>query len=213
MGNADIIRAAREGLGLSQKQVAARVGMTQQSYEAIEAGRTQRSKFLARIANVLSIDPATLDDHLKEEPAADPILKAEILGPRDFPVHASAEGGPGEIVRSAEPVDWIPRPAPVQHVKEAYGLIVTGESMSPEFEPGDVAIVNPRFPVIGNTTCIFYAELNGEARATIKRLRREATDKWLVKQWNPPDGMKQDFTLSRKEWGVCHRVLGKYYRQ
>lgn len=214
MDAAETIRIARERQDLSQKQVADRVGMTQQSYEAIEAGRTQRSKFLPRIAKVLGLDLAELDPALKEPETAAVIPAAELISStRDFRVYASAEGGPGEIIRSAEPVDWVPRPAIVQHASLAYGLIITGDSMVPEFEPGDTAIVNPQFPTHGGTTCIFYTEREGEARATIKRLTRTSSDKWFLRQWNPPHGMKHDFTLSRKEWAVCHRVLGKYYRQ
>jgi len=49
-------------------------------------------------------------------------------------------------------------------------------------------------------------------RATIKRLRRKTGDTWYLRQWNPPEGMKADFTLSRKEWPICHHVVGKYSR-
>lgn len=188
--------------------------MTQQSYEAIESGRTQRSKFLPRIATVLEVDLQDLDPGFQApSPKPDIIPGAELLGVRDFPVYASAEGGPGEIIRSIQPVDWVPRPSIVQHVKEAYGLIATGESMLHEIEPGDTLIVNPAFPIIGGSTCVFYTEQHGEARAMVKRLIRASADKWHLRQWNPPKGMQADFTVSRKEWGVCHRVLGKYYRQ
>jgi transcriptional regulator with XRE-family HTH domain len=216
MDAADKIREARERLRLSQKQVADRVGMTQQSYEAIEAGRTARSKFLPRIAQVLGLPLSELDPGLAVDTMRLPDFtpaRQFVSAERDFPVYTAAEGGPGEIIRSADPVDWVPRPEPVARVKDAYGLNIVGESMVPEFEPGDVALVNPALPLIGNTTCIFYAELHGEARATIKRLRRASAENWLVRQWNPPDGQKQDFALSRREWGICHRVLGKYYRQ
>lgn len=210
------LREARDRLRLSQKQVADRVGMTQQSYEAIEAGRTKRSKFLPRLAQLLGIPLSELDPGVTPEPGrpigdvgARPSLPIE----RDFPVYTAAEGGPGEIIRSPDPVDWMPRPEPVTKVRDAYGLHIVGESMVPEFEPGDVALVNPALPIIGNTTCIFYTEVDGEARATIKRLRRATPESWLVRQWNPPEGQKQDFTLNRKQWAICHRVLGKYYRQ
>lgn len=132
---------------------------------------------------------------------------------RDFPIYASVEGGAGEIIRSTDPVDWHPRPAQVAHVKNAYGLFVVGESMAPEFDPGDIALVNPILPAIAGKPCIFYSEKDGEARATIKRYQRATADKWHVFQHNPPRGGTHEFTLSRKEWSICHRVLGKYYPQ
>ncbi len=85
--------------------------------------------------------------------------------------------------------------------------------MFPEFKAGETAIVDPNLPILSGESCIFYAERDGEARATIKHLRRAGADVWHVKQWNPPDGAKADFTLSRKEWAKAHRVLGKYSRR
>jgi phage repressor protein C with HTH and peptisase S24 domain len=209
---ADKLRAAREEMSLSQKQVANRVGMTQQSYEAIEAGRTQRSKFLPRIAQVLGLDLRDLDTQL-EALAAPEIPKApELTGfGGDFPVYSSAEGGPGEIIRSVDAVEWVPRPAPVQHVREAYGMLISGTSMFPEFKAGDTALVNPRAPLVLDEAYVFYTEIAGEARATIKHLDRVTEKDWYVRQWNPP-GTPQ-FKLSRKEWPICHRVLGKYSRR
>jgi phage repressor protein C with HTH and peptisase S24 domain len=72
--------------------------------------------------------------------------------------------------------------------------------------------VNPHLPAVPDTTCIFYQTDGGEARATIKRLRRKTGDSWFLRQWNPPERMKADFTLSRKDLPICHRVVGKYSR-
>lgn len=210
----DALIKAREAKGLSQPGLARAVGCSQQLIGALETGTTLTTKFLPRIALVLAVNPGDLDPDWGTAPTTGPIPERSLMTPeRDFPIHASAEGGPGEIIRSSDPVDWVPRPAPVANVRNAYGLHIVGESMVPEFEPGDIALINPALPIIGNTTCIFYAEREGEARATIKRLRRATAESWHVRQWNPPAGTKEDFLLSRREWGLCHRVLGKYSRQ
>jgi hypothetical protein len=47
-------------------------------------------------------------------------------------------------------------------------------------------------------------------RATIKHLIRWTESVWHLRQWNPARGENQDFTLSRREWPKCHRVVGKY---
>lgn len=206
------IRIKREALGLTQTQLAEAVGTNQQTVEKIENGVTKRSSYLPAIATRLGIPLGDLDPAYKAatEGAGSIVLPtSSLMSPeRDFRVYASAEGGPGEIIRSSDPVDFVPRPAPVQHVKEAYGLIVTGDSMEPEFRPGDTIIVNPRLPLIGGESYVFYSEFDGEARATVKNMRRATSDKWLVRQWNPA----KDFSLNRKEWRICHRVLGKYSR-
>lgn len=210
-----IIRAAREAKGLSQTDLGRMVGIKQQSIDSVEKGNVQRPRFLPEIAAELGIEPSRVGLPKDTGPTEPGFLPAsKIISPtRDFPIYASVEGGPGEIIRSVDPVDWYPRPAPVAHVRDAYGLYVVGESMAPEFEPADIALVNPTLPPLPGKPCIFYAEIHGEARATIKRFQRVSASHWFVYQHNPPPGRPKEFTLSRKEWRVCHRVLGKYYPQ
>lgn len=206
------IRAAREAKGLSQAALARAVGIKQQSLDSIEKGKTARSRHLPFLAIELGLLPE--DIGLPKQQTDGWLPPEQVLAQgRDFPIYASAEGGPGEIIRSTDPVDWYPRPSPVAHVREAYGLYVVGDSMSPEFEAGDIALVNPALPPLAGKPCIFYTELHGEARATIKRFLRASPTLWHVYQHNPPRNMGNEFTLPRKEWGICHRVLGKYYPQ
>lgn len=209
----DIIKEAREKRRLSQKELGDLVGISQPAIKKIEAGETAHSKFLPRIAQILSLDLSSLDASLvgSENPVSRLPPVASLYGPRDFPIYAAAEGGPeGEIIRSAEPVDWSPRPIEVQSVRDAYGMMVVGTSMIPEFEPGHVAVVNPHLPPVTGRSCIFYTEDKaGQARATIKRFRRQTMDQWFVTQHNPPEGQKQDFTLSRNLWRIAHRIVGR----
>lgn len=211
--------AARNAKGLSTSDLARLVGCSQQLISAIENGTTRSTKFLPRIALALDVSPGQIDSDWGDvaAPAKSAIVPVE--NPmardvaRDFPVYSAAMGGPGEIIRSTEPVDWIPRPAPVQHVKQAYGQIVVGTSMFPEYDEGDTALVNPKLPPLPGTTCIFYHEASdGEARATIKRLVRIGVDVWHVRQWNPPEGESAEFQLDRREWAIVHRVFGKHTR-
>ena len=212
----EIIRRRREALGLSQAQLGNRVGISQPAIKKIEAGDSRHSKFLPKIAQVLAIPLAELDLTLQgdgPQAPSDLMPAPRILGERNFPVHASAEGGPGQIIVSHEPVDFMARPAPLIHVRDSYGLLITGTSMEPEYRQGDTALVNPHLPVIQGEVYIFYAEKAGEARATIKFLRRASADKWYLSQHNPPDGSAKDFTLPRREWQWAHRVIGKYSRR
>jgi phage repressor protein C with HTH and peptisase S24 domain len=210
------IRLEREAKGWSQAQLANRVGISQPAIKKIESGEIRQSKFLPKIAQVLEIPLGDLDPSLTGVVmplAAEAIPAKRILGDRDFPVYASAEGGPGQIIVNNEAVDFMARPAPLIHVRDSYGLLITGTSMEPEYRQGDTALVSPHLPVIADEVYIFYAEKAGEARATIKYLRRAAPDKWLLSQHNPPDGMAKDFVLSRREWQWAHRVIGKYSRR
>jgi hypothetical protein len=49
--------------------------------------------------------------------------------------------------------------------------------------------------------------------ATIKRYVRATSQNWVVYRHNPPRGAQHEFTLSRREWSMCHRVPGTYYPQ
>lgn len=219
METGEKIRMSREARGWSQADLARRVSISQPAINKIEAGETRLSRFLPRIAQELGLDIAELIEGLtsSDRPTTEPVFAegAARFGPsaRDFAIHASAEGGPGQIIVSSDAVDFEARPAPLAHVRDAYGLLITGTSMEPEYRPGDTALINPNLPVIGGEVYVFYAEKAGEARATIKHLRRAATEKWLVSQWNPPAGQDRDFALSRKEWQWAHRVIGKYSRR
>lgn len=211
------IKRAREARDWSQDDLAKRIGISQPAIKKIEAGDTRHSKFLTRIAQELGLDIADLDPGLTRTPLGAngvPIAGGDLVATgRDFPIHAAAEGGAGQIVVSSDPVDFMPRPAPLAHTRDAYGLLIVGHSMEPEYRQGDTALINPHLPVIGGEVYIFYAEKEGEARATIKHLRRATEDKWLLTQHNPPDGGSADFMLSRKEWQWAHRVIGKYSRR
>jgi phage repressor protein C with HTH and peptisase S24 domain len=207
-----IVRYAREQKKLSQEQVAEVVGGGQSTIGRIENGDFKRPPAtLSAIAQLLGIDPAEFKLDLPL-PAPGSLVRSP-LGADELKVYASAEGGPGEIILSTDPVDMIPRPSIVANIKEAYGLIITGTSMWPEYRHGETAIVNPLLPFQPGEIHIFYAEREGAARASIKELRRATDEKWFVSQHNPPDGKPKDFTLARREWRWAHRVLGKYSRR
>lgn len=214
MGVGAKIRARREELQLSQADLAARIGIKQQSLDAIEKDRTKKSRYLPEIAEVLGLQMADLDASFARRGKGRFTTELPLAGDRDLPVFASAEGGAGSIILSSDPVDFVRRPAPLAQVKDGYGLIVVGESMIPAYEPGDTLLVHPHLPPLPGCDVVLYAESGGgEVLVTVKRLRRLTAGSWLLTQFNPPAGAKADFVLSRKEWQKCHRVVGKYSRR
>lgn len=184
----------------------------------IDKKKSVGAKNVSNLAYALGVEADEIFEAMGVRPPSNArtfVEPGQLIAPtgRDFPVYSAAEGGPGELIRTVDPVDWIPRPDPVRHVKNAYGQIVVGTSMEPEYEAGDTALVNPMLPLLNNVTCIFYTENpQGEARATIKRLLRASDTTWFVRQWNPPPGGKAEFTLNRREWAIAHRVFGKHTR-
>ena len=187
---------------MSQAAVAAVVGISQPAYKKIEDGITVFTKYMPEIEKALGIAHAEVDVKDGSFPAT--------KGYRDLPVFVGAEGGPGEMVVSTRPIEIVERPWYVEHVDDAYAVLITGESMSPAFKPGTYAIVNPRLPPHRDTEMIFISgdDESGEFKATIKNLVRWTQEEWLVEQYNP----QLEFTLPRAVWSKAVRVVGSYKR-
>lgn len=135
---------------------------------------------------------------------------SNLVGQRDFPVYAAAQGGDGHQIITFEAIDYVKRPAILEHVSDGYGIYVVGESMVPAFESGDMALVNPRLPPARDRNVVLYhtppSEAGGEVEAIIKRLVGMNDRDWSLMQWNP----KHEFVEARADWPICHRIVGKY---
>jgi phage repressor protein C with HTH and peptisase S24 domain len=103
-------------------------------------------------------------------------------------VFASAQGGSeGAMLLSNEPVSWIPRDPRLEGIQEAYGCFVSGDSMEPAYERGNLLLVNPSADVSPGDDCVFLRETaDGSRYVLIKRLVRRNEASWTVKQYNPP---------------------------
>lgn len=222
----ETIKRLRESKSLTQNDLARLAKVSQPTIADIESGKQQTSKKLPAIAKALGVTVAEIDKDffvewggvdqtndqsqtkLHSQPIENIITKVDTpLGARDLPVFAAVEGGDGDLVVSTEPVDLVPRPWYLGEVKDGFGVIVTGESMYPAYEPGDTAIVNPRLPYMRGKIHIFTAESeNSHFKATIKKLVGVTQTHWKVEQFNPP----HVFELDRKIWTNARRVVGKY---
>ena len=199
---------------MSQQKLAELVGTKQQTIEKIERGVIKRSSFLPQILSQLELDLGML-----VQPGEKPSIRIgqsePLIGPIDLPVHGAAQAGSrGAVIVTTDPVEYVARPQPLLGVTHAYAIIVVEDSMVPEFEPGDYALVHPHQPPRAGHTCVFYAQAaDGSVEALIKRLRRVTADAWHVREWNGLDGTARDFALKRSEWQKCHVVVGNYKRR
>ena len=110
---------------------------------------------------------------------------------------------------SSEPVSWLPRDARLEGVPDAYGCFVSGDSMEPAYERGNILLVNPAAKVEPGDDVVFMREdKDGTRYVLIKRLVKVNEQSYTVKQYNPA----KTFTLPRKEWRKAHLVIGKYNR-
>lgn len=215
----DRLREARRRAGKRQGDAAGLFGITPQAVSQWERGEAvPEPDKLAPLATFYGVDAGWLlgqkDGDLPPlvEPDVQPRTSPEFLGDRDLKVFAAVEGGSGAMVVNSEPIELVPRPWFMREVRDGYAVLVVGESMVPVFEPGEMAIVNPRLPPMrGKDVILIKDETDGEFVATIKRLENYTSTHWNLRQFNPPRGQKAEFSLSRKEWPKALRVVGKYY--
>lgn len=98
-------------------------------------------------------------------------------------VAAGSFGPIATVLKDAEVDEYLP---PIRECgKNGYGLVVTGISMSPKFEPEDRIYVNPDFQVSDlKTGDLVIVSCAGDNEATFKQLIIEGTTKYL-KPLNP----------------------------
>jgi phage repressor protein C with HTH and peptisase S24 domain len=203
-------RAMRDaGYNPRSLSLAAGLGMT--AVRDILDGRiaSPRYQTLEALARLLGVSVAWLANG---EAAAPADAQSSGQGPalRDFPVYGAAQGGPsGAMAMSSDPIQHIARPDPLMTVKTGggYGIYVIGESMSPAYEQGDIALVHRGLPPRRHSDVILIRrEPDGTPHALIKHLLGWTDESWRVRQYNPP----AEYELPRGEWAEVETIVGRY---
>jgi transcriptional regulator with XRE-family HTH domain len=209
-----LVKQARAAKGLSQPELARRVGTTQQTIDKIETGKVKTSSFLPAIAVELGIpiDRVLKIGHRISTPG--PLVPgATLVGDRDLPVYAATPTGTGAQILSSDAVEYVARPEPLARVRDGYGVIVVDDSIAPEFRSGDIALVNPHLPPRAGDTCVFRRADQEGTYETLRHLRRITDKDWLVSEWSDDGEKRRDYSLKRAEWPVAHVTVGNYKRR
>lgn len=156
----------------------------------IEGKSAPTGENLTNLANALKVDPNWLmsgkESQVRLDNNVDISQKIPFDG-RPIPVIswvAAGSFGPiATVLKDAEVDEYLP---PIKECgKNGYGLVVTGISMSPKFEPEDRIYVNPDFQVSDlKTGDLVIVSCAGDNEATFKQLIVEGTTKYL-KPLNP----------------------------
>ncbi|SEP41569.1 Helix-turn-helix domain-containing protein [Rhodospirillales bacterium URHD0017] len=229
------VKTERRAKGWSQAELARRVtkagySITQGGIAQIERRGDTEPKSIVQLAQALGLSVNWLqsirgdktagvsadDDQLSMIPSGGrrgrgAAASSPPSGPRQpLQVFASAQGGSeGAMILSNEPVSWLPRDPRLEGVADAYGCFVSGDSMEPAYEKGNILLVNPTArPEPGDDVVLMREDKDGQRYVLIKRLVKINQQSWTVKQYNPA----KTFTLPRKEWSKAHLVIGKYNR-
>lgn len=118
--------------------------------------------------------------------------------PRKIPVWGVVDAHDGEkyaINTEDTPLDFID-PLPQQQLdKDAYGLLVSGNSMTPALKPGCIACVHTRRPVVAGDICVIEFKDGG---GWVKEYIRKTDGHIVVKQYNPEKELKLAFSDIKK---------------
>ena len=153
------LKEARRAKGLTQVDVAKYIGITQGGYSGWERGDTNiDSASLSRLAELFGV---TTDYLLcKTESPASQALRIPVLG-------SVPAGVPLEAIEDI--VDWEEIPdSMASGGREYFALQVKGDSMWPDYLPGDTVIVRRQPPCQSGEDCVVY--VNGY-EATLKQVR------------------------------------------
>lgn len=205
----------REELGLSQALVASNCGVTQQAIEQMEAGDVLRPRYMAELADILQTTVKWLRDGSGTPPSAprprsmnDAQYLGKAFGAPTIPVWGIVDAGDGEsyaVNTEDTPIDYI-TPLPQQEMdNDAYGLLVAGTSMSPALEPGYIACINTRKPVLSGRLCV--VELK-DGSALIKKFIKRDKGKIILHQYNP----EKDLEILEKDAVRILPVVGVVMR-
>lgn len=102
---------------------------------------------------------------------------------KDLPILGRAQGGnDGNIVMEDGAIDWTARPTSLDGVDDAFAVYVTGDSMVPKYQAGDLVYIHPhKTPRKGRFVLI---EMTGH-KGLIKQFEKWDGDTLIVKQFNP----------------------------
>lgn len=166
---------------------------------------TERNFKLEDEPNLLARQKAAISVSHGEQKVPDIISGTALIGEaRDLPVFGTAQAGRGAMALTNEPVDWTTRPSSLLKVRDAYGVIIEGDSMSPAVEAGYTVLVHPHKKPRSGNICIFRSEaIDASFSMCIKKFERETQDHWHVMQYNP----RKTFALKKSEWQTCHVVV------
>lgn len=119
------------------------------------------------------------------------------VGPT-VPLYGSAVGGvDGQFEFNGNILDRVKAPASLFGVKDAYAVLVAGDSMEPRYEDGETVFANPLRRPTRNDYVVaqIRTEENGSPQAYIKKLVRWNSEKLVLSQFNPVKELEFDGKL------------------
>lgn len=207
-----MIKELREKLKMSQAGLADAVGTSQPQIKRLEGGDRKLTKEWAeRLSPHLGVAPEALlfgsIDDIETIKVNSPAIapqqdielpnaiirdKVEGLG-RKIPVYGQAVGGvDGEFLMNGTVLYEVMAPPVISHISGAYAVAVSGISMEPRYEDGEICFVDPKRRVKKGDYVIaqISQDEHGAPLAYVKRFVRQNSIELVLEQFNPPKELR-----------------------
>lgn len=173
------VRYYRERLGLSQDELAMRVGAAQQTIQSLESGKIKKSTFLPHIAKELGVDFDHLlfgKERVRPISTLRPLLTATA---RRLPLFSTRDyewvlAFLADQAVSSPSGKWVSMDYSLPFAESgsrlfALKLGLSDEALQPEFRPGDQLVVDPDAPIQPGDPVVVFKP--GEERLNLYRYR------------------------------------------
>jgi len=200
----DRIRKAREMKDMTQAQLAKLMNVSRVSVTQWELNQTQphpdRYQLLTEVLGgsmewYLSGDgQLPISDRLKRKVQADVEASNARIGAKIseagpmIPVFGQAVGGvDGEFSMNGSVLYEVMAPPVISSISGAYAVAVSGDSMSPRYEDGEICFVDPRRRVKKGDYVIAQVCVDDDSPplAYVKKFLRHNSDELVLEQFNP----------------------------
>lgn len=176
-------------------RIAERSGITRQHiYSIMNGNKNVSSSTLERICNAINISPIALFNGVIEKNVSEGV-KIPVLG-------SIPAGIPIEAIENV--IDYEEITEEMAKTGTFFGLKVTGNSMTPTINAGDVIIVRQQNDAESGKICVVM--VNG-FDATLKAIKKEANGLWVLPH-NPNSDFKPTFYTNEEVQKLPVRILG-----
>jgi phage repressor protein C with HTH and peptisase S24 domain len=219
--------------GLSLNQWASRAGINRSIFNAIKAHGNPTSKTLDKLLSAIGVSRSDFETgqstvrtevrgtgmtprEVQEATAMRDAKRLPILGTAYGTELDELDGVETTELMLSEVLDYIPRPASLVNDDQAYAVTVIGDSQSPRFEAGEIAVISPKAPInVGDDVLVQLRDTNHDdegsqlaGRVTLVLLKRlvKRTGSYIeLRQFNPDKTFKVPIERVRR----IHRVKGR----
>ncbi len=214
------IQTARKQAKLTQKELAARVGISQTAVHKLECGRSKSSRRAVTIALTCGVDPIWLDtgrgemsligstpgmtrDELAKAAGEGELHRAPLFARLPLISWEDASQSCEEPDESFHPTALAWLPVAPRSSEQTFALRVPDDSMVPEFREGEMIFVDPTRP--GQHNQFIVARMENDAMATFKQLMVVGNKTYLK-----PLNSRYPLINVQDSIKVCGVVVGKY---